>query len=123
MRALRHSGEGRNPWTAQRPSGTTATRTVTMGPGLRRDDEQGAWLRRITMLSALALPLAGCGAATGLKPAEGRSLPVAPAGARATPTPAELLTPTVQQRPQRSDELLRNSEERRSDDFDLPPQG
>jgi hypothetical protein len=66
--------------------------------------------------------LAGCGASTGLQPAPGEPLPVAPAGARATPTARELLTPTTQQRPQRSDELLRRSEARRADDFDLPPQ-
>ena len=70
---------------------------------------------------AAALLLGGCGSAAGLQPAPGRSLPVAPYGAKATPTPAQLLTPTTQQRPQRSDELLRNSEQRRSDDFDLPP--
>ncbi|SFP95825.1 hypothetical protein [Sphingomonas rubra] len=68
-----------------------------------------------------ALLLAGCGSAAGLQPAPGQSLPVAPRGANATPTPAELLTPTPQQRPQRSDELLRRSDERRSDEFDLPP--
>jgi len=70
---------------------------------------------------ALVLALAGCGAAKQLQPAPGASLPPAPYGAKATPTPAQLLTPTTQQRPQRSDELLRNSEQRRSDDFDLPP--
>jgi hypothetical protein len=69
----------------------------------------------------LVLALAGCGAAKQLQPAPGASLPPAPYGAKATPTPAQLLTPTTQQRPQRSDELLSNSEQRRSDDFDLPP--
>ena len=70
---------------------------------------------------ALALALAACGAARDLRPAPGDPLPVAPYGARATPTPAQLLTPTTQQRPQRSDELLKNSQARRSDEFDLPP--
>ena len=79
-------------------------------------------MSRLPLLLALALLLAGCGAASGLEPPEGKSLPVAPRGATATPTPAQLLTPTVQQRPQRSDELLRNSDERGTDDFDLPPQ-
>lgn len=65
--------------------------------------------------------LAGCGSAGKLKPAPGDSLPVAPYGATATPTPDTLLTPTPQQRPQRSDELLKSSEERRSDAYDLPP--
>lgn len=68
-----------------------------------------------------ALVLGACGAAKDLQPAPGESLPVAPYGARATPTPADLLTPTTQQRPKRSDELLKNSEQRRSDEFDLPP--
>ena len=69
----------------------------------------------------LPLALGGCGASVGLKPADGQHLPVAPLGARATPTPDQLLTPTSQARPQRSDELLKNSEQRRSDPFDMPP--
>ena len=72
-------------------------------------------------LPAIVLALSGCGAAQQLQTAQGESLPPAPHGATATPTPQQLLTPTTQQRPQRSDELLKNSEERRSDDFDLPP--
>ena len=69
----------------------------------------------------LSLALAGCGAAKELQPAKGASLPPAPYGATATPTANQLLTPTTQQRPQRSDELLKQSEARRSDEFDLPP--
>lgn len=76
-------------------------------------------MKRLVLVMVLAL--AGCGAAKQLKPPPGKILPVAPYGARATPTPPQLLTPTTQQRPQRSDELLKNSEERRSDQFDLPP--
>lgn len=67
------------------------------------------------------LLLAGCGSARDLRPAPGEALPVAPYGADATPTPADLLTPTAQQRPGRSDELLTRSDERRGDEFDLPP--
>ncbi len=77
-------------------------------------------MKRVTIVG-LALALAGCGAAKELQPAPGKALPVAPYGAKTAPTAAELLTPTTQQRPQRSDELLKNSEQRRSDDFDLPP--
>jgi len=73
------------------------------------------------MLVGLALALAGCGAAKELQPAAGQSLPPAPFGAPTPPTAAQLITPTTQQRPQRSDELLKNSEQRRSDEFDLPP--
>lgn len=68
------------------------------------------------------LALNACGSAADLKPEPGRALPVAPYGARATPTPNDLLTATPQQRPNRSTELLSRSEPRRSDEFDLPPQ-
>ena len=81
-------------------------------------------MKRVLGLGGLALAslaLAGCGAADGLQPAEGKALPVAPYGAKTPPTPAQLLTPTTQQRPKRSDELMTQSQERRSDEFDLPP--
>jgi hypothetical protein len=68
----------------------------------------------------LLLPLAACGSTQTLKPAPNNALPVAPYGAAATPTPEDLLTPSVQARPQRSDELLRRSETRKPDPFDLP---
>lgn len=70
---------------------------------------------------ALALALAGCGGRNELQPPEGKALPPAPYGAEKQPTPTELITPDVQARPARSDELLRRSEERRDDRFDLPP--
>ncbi|WP_419807816.1 hypothetical protein [Sphingomonas sp.] len=73
------------------------------------------------LLLGAPLLLGACGSAVGLKPPPGVALPVAPYGATTQPTPIQLVTPTPQQRPQRSDELLRNSEERRADDFDLPP--
>ncbi len=76
-------------------------------------------MKRLILLTALAL--GACGSATGLKPREGVALPVRPYGAAMTPTPQQLITPTPQQRPARTDELLRSSEERRSDEFDLPP--
>ncbi len=70
----------------------------------------------------LLLTLAGCGSASQLKPAANKPLPVAPYGAGATPTPQQLLTPSSQERPDRDDELLKQSEKRQSDPFDLPPQ-
>ena len=73
------------------------------------------------LLIVPALLLAGCGAADGLKPAKGEALPPAPYGAAKPKTPDELLTPAKQARPQRSDELLKSSDERRQDEFDLPP--
>jgi len=69
------------------------------------------------------LCLAACGGREPLQPAQGESMPVAPAMALATPTTDDLLEPTTQQRPDRVDELLRRSEEREDDPFDLPPPG
>ena len=76
-------------------------------------------MKRLILASLLAL--GGCGSASELKPASNQHLPVAPYSARATPTATQLLTPTSQDRPERSDELLKKSETRRGDDFDLPP--
>lgn len=78
-------------------------------------------MKRLTVF--LAAALSGCGSSVGLRPHDGVALPVAPYGATATPTPPQLVTPTPQQRPQRSDELLGSSQKRRSDEFDLPPTG
>jgi hypothetical protein len=75
---------------------------------------------RALAIAALAI-LAGCGGRGELKPAKGEPLPVKPYGATATPTPSDLLTPSAQARPARSDELLRSSEPREPDIFDLPP--
>jgi hypothetical protein len=70
---------------------------------------------------SVVLALGACGSVSSLKPVQGQSLPVAPYGAKATPTPTELLTPSNQSRPQRSDDLLQKSQNRRGDEFDLPP--
>ena len=77
-------------------------------------------MKRLAIV-AVILALAACGAARELKPANGESLPVAPYGAAATPTPTQLLTASSQARPERSDEVLRNSQERQGNEFDLPP--
>ena len=78
-------------------------------------------MKKHLMALAIVLSLGACGSVSSLKPAKGEALPVAPYGAKATPTPTQLLTPGNQSRPQRSDDLLRNSESRRGDEFDLPP--
>ncbi len=79
-------------------------------------------MRRLTIL-ALPLALAACGDTAPLRPAAGESLPVKPAMAQATPTAEELLEPTTQAHPERVDELLKRSQPRGSDRFDLPPSG
>ena len=76
-------------------------------------------MKRAALLVLLALT--ACGAARELKPRPGETLPVAPYGARATPTRDQLIQPTTQQRPARSDELLTSSEARRTDEYNLPP--
>lgn len=77
----------------------------------------------MTRLFLLVVPLAlsACGTNNGVRPGAGKALPVAPYGAAEQPTPQQLLTPSAQARPQRSNELLKTSEARRQDEFDLPP--
>ena len=65
--------------------------------------------------------LAACGQQADLKPAPGHALPVKPLLAKTTPTAAHLLTPPPNARPERVDELIKRSEPRRADRFDLPP--
>lgn len=77
-------------------------------------------MKRLVVLG-LVIALSACGAARDLKPAAGKALPVAPYGAAATPSPNQLLTASSQARPERSDELLRSSEERQGNEYDLPP--
>ena len=72
------------------------------------------------LIAGIAL-LAGCGRVGDLKPAPGQPLPVKPLMARTTPTPEQLLTPPPYARPDRVDELVKKSEPRRADPFDLPP--
>ena len=76
--------------------------------------------RLLACLAATAA-LSACGSVGPLKPAPGQRLPVKPLMARATPTPEELLTPPTNARPERIDELVKRSEPRRADRFDLPP--
>jgi hypothetical protein len=69
----------------------------------------------------LALAIAGCGKAGSLEPRAGQSLPPQAYGQSTTQTSEALLKPTAQARPSRSDELLRRSERRTDNAFDLPP--
>jgi len=76
-------------------------------------------MRRAALLFALAL--SGCGLREPLRPAPGETMPPAPAMASRPMTTDELLAPPPVARPGRVDELLRRSEERDNDRFDLPP--
>ncbi|WP_166937868.1 hypothetical protein [Sphingopyxis panaciterrae] len=73
--------------------------------------------------AALLAMLAACGSKEDLKPVAGQPAAVIPLGATRAPTTEELTTPDAQARPERSDELLKRSERREPDDFDLPPPG
>lgn len=75
---------------------------------------------RVIVAATLVL-LAGCGRQTDLRPAAGESLPPKPLMARATPTPNDLLTIPTYAKPNRVDELMKRSEPRPQDPFDLPP--
>lgn len=70
---------------------------------------------------AALLALAACGRVDDLKPAPGQALPVKPLMARATPTPNELLAVPPFAKPDRVDELMKRSEPRKQDPFNLPP--
>lgn len=78
-------------------------------------------MRRAIVLLAL-LGLAACGGRQALKPIEGQRSPPVPRGADAAPTPQQLMEASTQARPERNAELLRQSEEREADTFDLPPE-
>jgi len=71
--------------------------------------------------AALCAALAGCGRRADLTYPIGAPGPAVPTGETRAPTPAELIAASPQARPMRSDELLKQSEERQTDEFDLPP--
>lgn len=77
-------------------------------------------MRAALLLLSIA-GLAACGRVSDLEPAAGKPLPVKPMLARATPDAEQLLTPPPYARPDRIDELLKKSEPRKTDPFDLPP--
>ncbi|MES2905102.1 MAG: hypothetical protein V4696_13030 [Pseudomonadota bacterium] len=68
-----------------------------------------------------ALSLAACGKVGDLEPRTGQSPPPKAYGQSSEQSAEALSTPSVQARPGRSDELLRRSERREDDPFDLPP--
>lgn len=78
---------------------------------------------RIIAAFAVTAILSACGNRGELIPAEGQSLPQPAYGEAERPTAEELITPSSQAQPERSDELLRRSEKRQDDKFDLPPPG
>ena len=78
--------------------------------------------RRVLIVVAIAAT-AGCGRMAPLRPAQGEPLPVKPFMAQTTPTAEDLLDRPTYANPQRVDELIRRSQPREIDRFDLPPAG
>ena len=76
---------------------------------------------RKPVLIALALCIAGCGKVGNLEPRAGNSLPPKAYGQKEEQSAAALTRPSVQARPGRTDELLKRSERREDDTFDVPP--
>lgn len=76
---------------------------------------------RIALMATAAIGLGACGKVGDLEPRTGQSLPPKAYGQKETQSAEALSTPSVQARPGRSDELLRRSERREDDPFDLPP--
>ncbi len=77
-------------------------------------------LTRVIVPAVLVL-VAACGRQVDLKPAAGQPLPVKPLMARATPGPNDLLRIPAYAKPDRVDELMKRSEPRAQDPFNLPP--
>jgi|TARA_R110002126_G_scaffold44671_7_gene127102 hypothetical protein len=77
----------------------------------------------ILLLAGVTVMLAACGNRGALQPVKGEALPPPVYGEMKAPSGEELLVPSSQAKPERSDELLRRSEKRQDDEFDLPPPG
>lgn len=74
----------------------------------------------LTML-ALGAALAACGSKKPLARPAGDPVPAKPATAETAPDSDALVTPDSQARPDRNDEVLKRSQRRQDDRFDLPP--
>lgn len=69
----------------------------------------------------LLAALSACGKVGPLQPAPGQAPPAKAYGQTDVPKSEDLMTASEQARPGRSDELMRRSERRTDDPFDLPP--
>ncbi|MBK6707628.1 MAG: hypothetical protein IPG54_09130 [Sphingomonadales bacterium] len=78
-------------------------------------------MRKFATAALLAFALAACGKVGDLQPKAGQTMPEKAYGQSEVPGAEELSTPSIQTRPGRSDELMRRSERRRDDPFDLAP--
>ena len=77
-------------------------------------------LRHIGVV-VLVTALCACGRTAALRPAQGEPLPVKPLMASSTPSAEKLLRAPTTADPERVDELIKRSQPRPVDRFDLPP--
>lgn len=77
------------------------------------------WAKIIGLVSLSGL--AACGKVGPLEPAAGQTPPAKAIGQTEVPSSEALVIASEQARPGRSDELMRRSERRTDDPFDLPP--
>lgn len=78
-------------------------------------------LQRILLVTGIALAATACGKVGDLEPRAGNALPPVAYGQTAEQSAGALTTPSVQARPGRTDELLKRSERREDDPFDIAP--
>jgi hypothetical protein len=77
--------------------------------------------RLVVAICVINLALSSCGKVGELTLQAGKTLPSRAYGQSEAQTATALITPSVQSRPGRSDELLTRSENRSDDQFDLAP--
>ena len=75
----------------------------------------------VLLIIAIAMTATACGKVGDLEPRTGNSLPPKANGQMTAQNAAILSTPSVQARPGRTDELLKRSDRREDDPFDVPP--
>jgi len=78
-------------------------------------------LQRVLFIIGVALAATACGKVGDLEPRSGNALPPKAYGQTADEAARLFTTPSVQARPGRSDELLKRSERREDDPFDVAP--
>jgi hypothetical protein len=78
-------------------------------------------LQRVLLVIGMALSVTACGLVGDLEPRSGNALPPKAYGQTTDQKASVLTTPSAQARPGRSDELLKRSERRADDPFDVAP--
>jgi hypothetical protein len=78
-------------------------------------------LQRVLLVIGMAVSATACGKVGDLEPRSGNALPPQAYGQTTTQSAGVLTTPSAQARPGRSDELLKRSERRADDPFDVAP--